>query len=538
MKKSFLVVVAFGAIARALAFFPGCLDRQWESSVTFYGGAGQVGGSCAIVQRGETRILVDCGTFYDDEHSSRRSTGKGAFDFDLAQIDAMVLSHAHQDHLGRIPALVRAGFRGRIMMTRPTLALFKIVLRSQLAYETDVQRHWVWTSRNRSGMKFHWRRDCKWSGKIANKNRRTFVGTYSDLKGKLGIERSGGMRFSLCDVCRSLEVEELSARAQIVNFGESVEVSPFKIVFRPVKHLPGAAAIYFDDGRSKFVFSGDLGTCRSRFTDHIDPAEPVDDVFLEATYGDVGYAGKSPDEKAQKIEKEYERFRELVGDVVRNGGIAWIPAFALDRSQRVLVEVARGMSEGKIPVGVPIFYPSPTSRAITSEYLRHPEWFDNALPSTMASLFAYSQKRFDVKNHRGAAILLTTSGMMDTGFSNALIPDLVPRSDVVICLVGYQSPQTCGGRLEAKKEKTLYVERNGERVKVPVVCRVEKFNCFSGHGDAEENDAWLAKNKTARIHLVHGDPKSLEARRDGLRRRFDVIVDIVQPGIPYVVGEK
>ena len=348
------------------------------------------------------------------------------------------------------------------------------------------------------------------------------------------------VHLALCDVCRKLEVKELSERVQTVAFGEPVVLSPFRMVFFcPVKHLPGAGAIYFDNGKSRFVFSGDLGSGRSRFVDYIAPAESVDDVFLEATYGDGGYKeGRSQEEKVQEIEDEYARFRREIGQIVRGGGIAWIPAFALDRSQRVLVELARGVVEGTIPSDVPIFYPSPTSRVITSEYLRHPEWFDNKLPSTMEFLFNRSQTKFDEKNHKGAAILLTTSGMMDAGLFYELIPSLVPRSDVVVCLVGYQSPQTYGGRLKAK-EKELYIIKEGsEEMVISVGCRVETFTCFSGHGDAGENDAWLVKNRKSHIHLVHGERESLEARRDGLRRRFDAAVDIVQTGGSCVVGER
>jgi len=147
-----------------------------------------------------------------------------------------------------------------------------------------------------------------------------------------------------------------------------------------------------------------------------------------------------------------------------------------------------------------------------------------------SNLFARAKTRFTPSKHvKGGGILLTTSGMMDAGASLGLLPDLAPNPAVRVCLVGYQAPGSNGRALrEGAKELAI-----GNR-KVPVRCAVSSYSCFSGHGDATENDAWLADNRTSRIYLIHGDANALSARRTGLVDRFGSTVEVVEPFKRYV----
>ena len=226
---------------------------------------------------------------------------------------------------------------------------------------------------------------------------------------------------------------------------------------------------------------------------------------------------------------------------MRAGGVAWIPAFALDRSQRVLLEIKRGMDAGTIPPETPVYYPSPSSREFAALYIDHPEWFDVPDMAAVGPLFRRTRKSFSPKAKlKAGAILLTTSGTMDMGFSLKFVPDLLPRATTAVCLVGYQSPGTCGFQLKAiaegRAKKQVVAVRDGEtRREIPVAASVHFFGCFSGHGDARENDAWLANNRTSRIFLVHGDQKSLAARAEGLRARFGCPVEVVEPNREYEI---
>ena len=497
------------------------------TSVTFFGGAGRVGGSCALVERDARRVLVDCGSLYSEEVAGG-GRDKPGFAFDPRGIDDVLVTHAHQDHAGRVPELIRAGFGGTVWMTAPTRELLSIVWRTQVMYE-DGALPWRWTRRShkKGRMTVHWRDDCEWLGKIAKENLCSFTGPYREIGRQLETNVADRVYVGLCATCQQLELDAVLKHVRVVDFDREVRIGPFGVVFRPVKHLPGAAAVAFSDGESRFVFSGDLGTLRSRLTEKIDPAEKADAVFVECTYGDASYGD------AQTAAAELLRFQRTVGETVKAGGLAWIPAFALDRSQRVLIEIAEGMKAGLIGRDVPVYYLSPSSRQMAQAYVEHPGWFDNGSVAGLAELLPRSRKSFNAKKSApGAGILLTTSGMMDAGYSLSYLPDLAQRTNVTVCLVGYQAPGTHGNRLK-RGAKVLKVTDGGERKTVEVNCRVEDFACFSGHGDAREIERWLANNWQSKIYLVHGDRKSLDARRQGLRERFHADVEIAEPGRKY-----
>ena len=496
-----------------------CLAAFGEIAVTFYGGAGQVGGSCALVESGGFRMLVDCGTAYGDDHVTTNVQANSAFAFDPASIDCILLTHAHQDHAGRVPEIARSGFRGAFWSTEPTRDLLALVWPSQLVYDESVRRNWQWSvkAKGRRTRKVHWRSDCEWAAKIFAHNRRSFTGTRAELDAHVATT------FSACQDCLEKEVGTLVARFKTAPFDAPTKIGPFTVTFRPVKHIPGASAIYIAECTNTIVFSGDLGTYRSHLVRTIEPARTADAVFIESTYGDASGGGR------EAIDAEYARFRKDVGDTVRTGGLAWVPAFALDRTQRVFYEIAQGMAKGEIPADAPVFMLSSTARNIMQAYLDHPGWNDVDI-SSAAPLFKRTRPRFTPsRNMKDGCILLTTSGMMDAGTSRELLPVLATNPVVRVCLVGYQSPGTPGHSLRSgAKEITI------DGKKIPVRCSVSTYSCFGGHGDAAENDAWLSNNRTSRIFLIHGDADALAARKKGLVERFGSSVEVVEPFKRYV----
>ena len=207
------------------------LAAYGEIAVTFYGGAGQVGGSCALVESGGFRMLVDCGTAYGDGDDrattnvqagcvARAPTplqqgrgglatpGKSAFAFDPATIDCILLPHAHQDHAGRVPEIARSGFRGSFWSTEPTRDLLALVWPSQLVYDESARRNWQWSvkAKGRRTRKVHWRSDCEWAAKIFTRNRRSFTGTRAELDAHVSTV------FTACRDCLEKEVGALAAR--------------------------------------------------------------------------------------------------------------------------------------------------------------------------------------------------------------------------------------------------------------------------------------------------------------------------------------
>jgi metallo-beta-lactamase family protein len=492
--------------------------------ITFDGGAGQVGGSCALVENGSSKILVDCGTFYGEEAGPESKKEKGDFSFDPKKIDALLVTHAHADHTGRIPQLVRAGFKGTIYMTEPTLKLLEEALKSQAFYDDSYERDWLWSKNsNWFGWLFpkknekitvHWRSDCKKKGEKLSQ----MHGRYSELSRKL-VDCKG------CKECSRLDVKDCLRNVKTINFDEKFPLGGFTIVFRPVEHLPGSAAIYFRGGGTSFLFSGDLGTFRSRTANPVPVSSKVDAVFIESTYGD------KPGKNEKETEQEYERFAKVVKGALDQGKLVWIPAFAMDRTQRVMLELVRC---GANPTAFYSF--SSSGNAMTKYYLENPQLFPKEATkwwTKLSDLYQKKEKWFDPKkSSRASVVLLTTSGMMDHGSSYGLLDKLLPDSNVVLCLVGYQSPGTPGAQLKAGA-KTIEL-KDGK--KVDVRATVESFDCFSGHGDARENDKWLGENVHSKIYLIHGDPDALEKRKVGLEERFGSNVEIVERNKKYHLG--
>ncbi|MBR1587845.1 MAG: MBL fold metallo-hydrolase [Kiritimatiellae bacterium] len=489
------------------------------TDITFVGGAGQVGGSCALVESEGGKALVDCGAFYGDEAGPGNGNENDRFEFAPREIDAALITHAHGDHAGRVMQLVRSGFRGTIYMTGPTRELLDIAWRSQALYDDSYARDWEWSARAKTGtnrwITVHWRKECEWSRKIKRKNRRACRGTYRDLVGK--IPRSSG-----CNTCAELDVADAMKHVRTVPYDDEVAVCGHKVVFRPVEHLPGSSAIYFYGGEKSFAFSGDLGTARSRLAHPIRPSSKVDAMFVECTYGD------KPMGRAEDVEREYGRFSGVVSRAMEEGKMVWVPAFAMDRTQRVFLELIKCRVRPSV-----IYSLSPSGNAMTELYLRNPEWFPDGATKDWASFRSAAKamkRRFNPrKDTRKAAALLSTSGMMDAGISYSLLDDLLPDTNVVVCLVGYQSPGTPGRQLmEGKKSISL----DGGR-EIAVGAGVETFECFSGHGDARENDTWLGENLKSRIFLIHGDAEALRERKAGLEKRHGANVTIVEKRKKY-----
>ncbi len=533
-RRAFVFLAALTASFAALAV-----------TVTLHGGAGKVGGSCATVCEGTAaqltndtaqaaRILIDCGSAFD----GRASCG---FPFDPKKYGALVLTHAHQDHAARVPELFNAGFTGTVWTTEATRDLLRVVWKSQIVYDTCTVRDWRWTRFGKMAVTYvHWRPECEWSQKIRPDYLGALHGTAEEMQGAVRAKKSGVSGFpSACDKCQELEMEFAMKHMRTVPFDAPFETGPFRVTLNPVKHLPGSACARVEVDGTSLVFSGDLGTTRSHLVTSIPPAAKADVVFVEATYGDADYG------TPETIAQDYRAFRETIGRTVRAGGIAWIPAFALDRTQRVLLEIKRAIDEGELPESTRLYVLSPSARAFTELYVTHPDWFDVPEMADVKQLYERSRKSFSPKAKlRNGAVVVTSSGSLDAGKSRKLLPDLVAREKTQICLVGYQGPGTYGAQLRALAQSgatnaVLTLREGKVTQKVPVRAKTRFFGCFSGHGDARENDAWLAHNHDSKIFLIHGEGASLEARAEKLRAAgIGSSVEIAAPNRIYEFSRK
>ena len=295
--------------------------------ISFHGAAGEVTGSCHLLDTGTVRLLVDCGVF-QGSRESREENGR-SFGFDPASIDFLLLTHAHLDHCGRIPLLVKQGFRGKVACTPATKELARLVLMdSARLQEEDAERA---------------------------KRHRDRGDRYRHLPEE-----------PLYD---SLDVEAALERFSItVPYDTPCELGKgVQATFREAGHILGSASILVEAGSRRLVFSGDLGSPHHPIVRDPAPCPAADVVVMETTYG--GRTHRSV------LETAAEFFR-VVGDAVKDGGNVVVPTFALERAQEVVYGIREGLEHQRLPAGLRVFLDSPMATTATEIFRRLPECFD------------------------------------------------------------------------------------------------------------------------------------------------------------------
>ncbi|MGH9234850.1 MAG: MBL fold metallo-hydrolase RNA specificity domain-containing protein [Acidimicrobiales bacterium] len=432
--------------------------------ITFWGAAETVTGSRFLVETSRARLLVDCGLFQGVKRL--REQNWELFPVDPASIDAVVLTHAHVDHSGYLPALVRDGFRGRVWCTPSTAALAGILLPDTAHLQEEDARY-------------------------ANKRRSS-------------KHRPALPLFTGDDAAQALE------RLQPHGFGAPFAPAPgIEARFSLAGHIVGAASVRLcdDDGtEGSVLFSGDLG--RDDDLIMLPPAPPpaADHIVVESTYGDRQH----PDEDPAQI------LADVVTRTAARGGIVLIPSFAVGRAQTVLHILARLRREGRIP-RVPTFLNSPMAVHATELFLSAPrehrldeEQLAELCRGVELVRSVEESKRLTAR--RGPMIVLTASGMLTGGRVLHHLFQVAPDRRSTIVLAGYQAAGTRGETL-ANGARSLRVF--GEDI--PVRAQVVQLDSLSAHADGDELVAWLrAAPAPAAVSVVHGEPVGA----DTLRRRI------------------
>jgi len=508
-----------------------------ELSVISYGGVGQVSGSMHMINALGKSILVDAGIFYPDGdeneqllvRQNRAELLNDVLPFDPASIDAVIISHAHIDHSGRLPQLIRSGFTGRVYMTLGTRKLLEVMLESQLRYDNEV-RNWVWSSNNaKSGdtkaVTAHWTR-CEWAQRIADRNRTQMSGRRSYVENRLGRD------LAPCRQCAGDELGRVLRTMKVIEYEEEIDLgSGVRFSLLDAGHIPGSASVLIDvvsstTNRKRLLFSGDLGNNRSPLQVGPKPAPIVDAIWVETTYGGATSEFETALETA--------RFQETIGRSVSSGGIVWIPAFALDRTQKVLHLIRNGIQNGRISSTVNIYAPSPSAHAISEIYkvnasTPNESWFKDGLDGP--TLFP-PYKRSLPKAIPGGSIIITTSGMMDEALSASLLKPLLtdPRSSVL--LVGYADPALPGGQLKSQiNSDTKTIDWDGQSIDVKAT--ISSFGFLSAHADGEGVLEWLSANDAnkLKVFLVHGSSNALNKQKEYLLNNGYKNIDIPAIGV-------
>ncbi|WP_242361927.1 MBL fold metallo-hydrolase RNA specificity domain-containing protein [Anaeromyxobacter sp. SG17] len=445
------------------------------ASIRFLGAAGTVTGSRFLVESGSARVLVDAGLFQGQKELRLRN--RAPWPVPPGSIDAVVLTHAHLDHTGALPQLVRDGFRGLAHCTPATRDLAGLLLPD--------------------------------SGRLQEEEAR-----YANRKGYSKHAPNAAPLYSEADALAALPV--LSP----LRYGELREVVPgVRLRFRRAGHILGSALaeLVLDGPRPlRLLFSGDLGRYGAPILPDPEPGAAADALVLESTYG-----GKRHPEvpAAAALAEEIRRS-------VHAGGAIVIPAFAIGRTQEVLFTLRALEKRGEIPA-LPVFVDSPMALDATPFFLAHRDDHDDEMTRLMAAgeeplrpaklTFCRSPDQSKALNDvQGPCIILSASGMATGGRVLHHLAHRLPDPRTTVLLVGFQAAGTRGATLQSGAQT---VRIHGEDV--PVRARVATISGFSAHADEAELSRWLATfpSMPRRTFLVHGEAAALaasKARMDAL----------------------
>ncbi len=440
-----------------------------EPSVTFWGAAQSVTGSMHLVEIGTQRLLLDCGLVRGRREEGRRHNFP--FPFDPATLDAVILSHAHIDHCGNLPSLMRQGFRGPIYCTPATRDLAAIMLADASRIHED---HAVLAN---SGMS---------------------IGTLDRRDGR-EVDPSGDASRAI-DHCIPIPYEH--------EFAFSGDV---QLRFVDAGHILGSAitVLTFNHaGRThRLTFTGDLGRRGVPFLRPPPPVPAADLILCESTYG-----GRRHD----TLETMAAKMSRVVRGILERGGKVLIPAFSLGRTQIVLHFLQRWMRDGILP-RLPIYVDSPLAAEIAGVYQRYGDAFEHLPAAGLPPVhyFRSPEEAREVSMLQEPCVLVASGGMCDGGriMQHLRLHLDDPRCGIV--LVSYQAPNSLGAQLLQMRPTVRFHGRNWNKW-----AEVVSINGFSGHADHDDFLALLAPalGETGKIRLVHGELPQAEALAADLRK--------------------
>lgn len=449
--------------------------------ITFFGGAGQVTGSSSLFEATGKKFLVDCGMFQGG--AAQDAQNRDPLPFNPAELTAAFVTHAHLDHVGRLPLLTKNGFTGHIYATKPTVDLAKLIMEDALE-----------------------------------------VMIYNNRKFQTAI------LYDSTDIANAMD------RFVGVEYGEPVVVSGgVSATFHDVGHIFGSAFIEVLAEGKRVVFSGDVGNVEVpilRDTEQL-PAD-IDALVCESTYGNRLHP--SVHERQALIERH-------VHDAIARGGVVMIPSFSLERTQELIYELNELVDRKHTLPRIPIFLDSPLAIDALKVYQKYPQYYDaeaakyfNAgddLFNFPGLTLTYTRAESMKINHvPGQKIIIAGAGMMNGGriVHHALRYLSDPKSTLLV--IGYQSIGTLGRDITDGVSPVTVL---GERVEVH--CHVEVLGALSAHGDQAKLLHWIgaAPTKPKKVFLNHGDPAASEALAAKLLNDLQVTAAVAKSGVSVEV---
>jgi metallo-beta-lactamase family protein len=442
--------------------------------ITFNGAAQVVTGSCHLIETGGKRFLLDCGMFQGSEELEDLNP---KFTFDPKDVDFVILSHGHLDHCGRLPYLVKRGFRGKIFATSGTIDISRQIL-MDAAQVQEEQIKTVNRRRLREG-----------------KEPKRLLYTLDDVFEVFPHFRS-------CDYHRWYEVEGIKFR------------------FLDAGHILCSETVELEFEGKRLVFSGDIGNKGKPLIRDPEVPRRADVVIMETTYAD---------RKHKSFKESVEEFKEAVLSTFKRNGVVLIPTFALERAQDILYILKRMYEDGELPP-CKVFLDSPLAISITQTFKRHPECLEDRVLEELkrrGEIFNFPYLEFTrrveeskrINDYRGRAIIIAGNGMCTGGRILHHLKHRAWDERNSIIFVGYQAEGTIGRKIiEGARKIKVFNES------VAVKLRIYTINGFSSHADQPQLLDWLKRtsDRKTEVILVHGELKAMKPFKELVERKLGI----------------
>lgn len=443
-------------------------------NITFHGAAHQVTGSCHIIRTKTKNILFDCGMFQGSKHNDDRN--KEDFPFDPKDIDAVIISHAHLDHTGRVPKLVKDGFTGDIYMTKPTKELSKLI--------------WEDT---------------------------------------LHIMRYNNKKFKEPILFQQEDIDNAEQLCTGVDYHEKVVIDEHvSFVLKDAGHIFGSAFVELTADGKTIGFSGDLGNSNVPILRETDQLGSLDLLLTEATYGDRVHDNKKTRE---------ELILEHIKAGVEKGGTIMMPAFSLERTQELLYVLHELSEAGRLP-RIPIYLDSPLSIRALPTYKKYPQYYDEEAAAKYKAgddfldfpgleITEDKMASMQINNVAGPKMIIAGSGMMTGGRILHHAKRYLSEPTSTLILVGYQAEGTIGRQLlEGATSVTIHEED------IPVACDIKMISVLSAHADQTKIMSWIKHADTLpkKIFCVHGEHGASEVLAQKIKNDLGIDTFVAEEG--------
>jgi len=443
--------------------------------IGFYGGANSTTGSNFYLSdiEDKTKILSDCGLFQGRKIGE--DVNREKFLYNPAEIDYLFVTHAHIDHIGRIPKLVKDGFRGKIISTAPTKDISELMLMDSMGI----------------------------LGKEAKYDKLPPLYEEEDVRASM-------------DLWSTQE------------YGEEIKSGEFNVVFRDAGHILGSSYIEFEHKGKRVVFSGDLGNSPAPLLRDTEDIKNINVLVIESVYGDRNH---------ELREERKHMLEDAIEDTIKAGGALMIPAFSLERTQQLLFELNDLVENGRIP-DVPIFIDSPLAIDVTKIYKKYENHFNEKTRDIIKSgddIFNFPGLKFTYKTEESKAIanvpnpkvILAGSGMSNGGRIVHHEKKYLPDSASTLLVIGYQVPGSLGRRLQDGDKNVKIL---GDHI--PVRAKIKTIRGYSAHKDSDDlvNFVDMTSSTLEQVFVVLGEPKSESFLAQKIRDNLGIKAVVPSPG--------